>query len=219
MKKFTKPTFIDLEKDEYYNEVKNIICFPNYKISAGGTYIKFGKEKSCDLDLYQDILEKNLDKFKNYIKNLKKHKNKYHLIRCQIYIPHKILDDIYQNLGYLNGNLKIIEEKNKDEIIPIIKKLPESLIKDIMNLYDNYLSSKDLMDFLKLKIFIRKKIYANWTLDELYDGKKIYYDQELNLEKDNYSVMYIEIIYKRFRTSNMIFFKKEQISKDTKIYN
>lgn len=209
MKQFLKPTFINLDNDEYYKDVTKVLTIPNIKINTVGTYAKFGKDKACDLDMNQDISRIKLEQFQDFIKELKKKKKQYHLITSYFDIPHKLIKEIYDSLGYLNGVLDIINVGIKEVILPIISKLPDDISKEVKELYEDYLSKKTLTSYLRLKTFLKKNIYSQWSLQEIIDGKKNYYGQELDLSKDSYSYYYIEIIYKKFRSSNLIFFKSE----------
>lgn len=208
--KFSKPPSIDLSTDEYYNDVKNIIIIPNSNTIIKGTYKKYGKENACDMDITQSLIYENgkiPDKFFEYIKNLKANKSKIHLVKSRIKIKHRILENLYKELGHLNGNLEIINNGREEDIKNIINQLSDNLRTPILELYDKYLNNKNLYNYVSLKKYIKSYFYPFWSFDDILKKEIDYEGVNISINKDlpDMLVYFIEIIYKRFRVSNVIF--------------
>lgn len=201
IKKFKKSNveYSDI-KDDFVTDVENLIGFQKTKII--GSYIKYGKDKACDLDLSEDITNiKQDDKINilhKYFIKLNNNKDKYYLVMCYFNMEHPIIKDIYNNIGYMDG-LFNIHNYNEENIIKNLKLLNQN---EITYLFEKY--KKD-NNYLSLLESIKKKIKPLWTIDELLKGEKTYFNETFNIKTSKYNDFYIEIIYKNFRSSNYIY--------------
>ena len=199
MKRFKVQNKIFGEKnDEFYNEINNLIGFDQTTIC--GSYIKYGKDKACDLDLTENINYLDFDVYLNKIFNNRK---QYYTIEIYLDKPYKKLEIIKNKLGYITGNFEKIQ---KDSIIDDVNNLPEILKNDLLELIKIYSNSRDINDFIKIKLYVNKHIYPRWTYKELLLKNKIYYDENIILN-NNFTYIYIEVIFKKIRVSNFLTFK------------
>lgn len=199
MNQFLKPKYLDYKNDSFYLEASELIGILNPK--AGGSYVKYGKDKACDLDLSEKLYNYS---FIDYTKKLISNKKKFELIDMHFNEPHKILKNIKNKLGYLNGNLEILEYHN---ISDDIKLLPKELRESIKQLINSYNESKNINDYVKLIYYIKNKLYPKWTWKDLKTGELEYYGQNFKISDYNFDIFYIEGIYNGFRISNYIFTK------------
>ena len=210
MKSFIKPIKnYDYENDIFYNEINNIIGFK--KTTICGSYIKYGKDKACDMDLTEEINYLDLNEYINKIYN---NKNKFYTIQIYFDIPYLKLLLIKNKLGYINGNMKKIQNES---ILEDVNNLPEILKNDLLLLINNYKNTQDINDFIKIKLYVNKHIYTNWTYAELLKRNKNYYDENIIIN-NNFTFLYIEKIYKNIRISNFIRFKIDELVKDYIIF-
>jgi hypothetical protein len=202
MEKFIKKDIIDYKDDNFYLETNKLFGIEETKII--GSYIKYGKDKVCDLDLNEtNIID--LDKLKQYFNKIYENKKKYYILEIYFNEPHKKLFNIYNKLGYLNG---IFVRKDYHSIIDDINNLPDELKNNINNLINIYIKSQKIQDYIKIVLYIKKNLYPKWTIKELIKGKKIYYEQEFNINDLNFDYIYFEFLYNNFRVSNYINVKK-----------
>lgn len=209
-KKFQKIEHIDLTNDEYYNDVKSLPIIPDLKVIVHGTYARYGKNKACDLDINQTIILENgelNEKFINFIKNLENNKHRFHLIKSYFKIKHPILEELYDKLGYLDGNFNILKVDLKSNIFSLINKIPDnnSLKNEILEAYKNYIEDETLNSYLKLKTLIKTNLYPHWSFQDIIKGEVEYLGKIISVKHITKTIYYyIEFIYKRFRVSNMI---------------
>lgn len=209
MIRFIKPNKINYIEDSFYQEVSSIIGMETPYLK--GTYLRYGKNKACDMDITEDRVGFNQEKFINYINKLIKNKDKYYLLEVRFNEPYEKLQIIRDKLGYLDG--MFIKHSN-DSIINDVENLPIELKKEIQVYINEYITNPSIKNFIKIKIFVKDKIYPKWTLKELIKGEKQYYDQQFKIANFNFTTFNIEIIYKNFRASNVINFKKEVMRTD-----
>jgi len=196
---FIKYPDYDYSKDDFYHQINDILGYGNTKIK--GSYIKYGKDKVCDIDLNENIKYTDVE---TYIKKIYSNKNKFYFIKGILNVPYHKLEIIKNKIGYING---IFEKVSKESILNDIDNLPNDLKDPLNNLIQIYINTKNINDYIKILIFIDDNLYPKWTLKELLKGTKIYHDQIYNISDYNYDYLYIEIIYDNYRISNMIEFK------------
>ena len=200
--------------NDYYTIISKILGMTD-RIKAVGSF-KLHKDynKVCDIDLNETYLF-NSDTFKSYIIRLKKsfstekEKNMpIYLIKAYFNIPYMPLKIISNKLGYIDGSMKIHQNES---ILDDVNRLPDELKNDINHMISKYRETKDMNDYINILGYINSKMYALWTLDELIEGTKIYYDQKININdelsnniKPQFTYFYIEVIYRKFRVSNYI---------------
>jgi hypothetical protein len=220
MSKIKKSLQIDYKKDELYIQVSKMIGYD--KPTVSGSYIKYGKDKSCDMDISEDILDFNTSletrkKFIDYIKNIYNNKKKYNYVIYQINIKLKNnydkIQKIYDLLSPINGLLEIDNNMNLSEIKKLIDDLPFELKMEISELFNLYIKNKNLETYIAFMYGLYKRLYSQWTMKELLKGKKEYYDESYDIldMSQEYSHFYIEIIYNNFRISNYIMFSDKDI--------
>jgi hypothetical protein len=103
MNKFIQSKNLEYKDDPLYLEASNLIGFNRPK--PGGSYLKYGKDKACDLDMSETISYEELD---DYLKKLILNKDKLILLDAHFNEPYE-LQIIKDKLGYLDGNFKLID--------------------------------------------------------------------------------------------------------------
>ena len=176
-----------------------------------GSYLKYGKNKACDMDITEDITSFNQEVFINYVNKLIENKKKYYLLEARFNEPYEKLQIIRDKLGYLDG---MFIKHSRESILNDVNNLPLELKNGIQPYIDEYVKDPSIKNFIKIKLFIKDNIYPKWTLKELKVGEKQYYDRVFKLSELNFTSFYIEIIYNNFRVSNVINFKKEVMRTD-----
>ncbi len=204
-KEFKKSTIkYEYNKDDFVLEVEKLIGIQKTKVI--GSYIKYGKDKVCDLDLSEDItsLDSNnkIGILKLYFSKLKKNEDKFKFIKAYFDMEHSIIKEIYNNIGYMDGKFNI-HNYNEDKIKELLKKMNEV---ELTNIFEKYKKDNNYISFMEE---MKRKIKPNWTIDDLIKGEKTYYNETFNIGQSTYSYFYIEIIYNDFRTSNYIYINKE----------
>jgi hypothetical protein len=221
---FKKNLQIEYKNDEFYKKAIDLIGFNNPIIV--GSYIKYGKSKTCDMDLSENINFDNINSRINFLKYVKKiisneKKNNYKIIRLKFeYIkPYNKLKIIYEKLHSIDG-LFNFDKTISSDIDNYINDLPLELKIDFEIIFDKYKKEQNIENYIILLNFLNTYMYPKWSKKECKIGKKIYYDEEFNiLNLDlSYSYFYIEIIYDNFRISNYIFLSKEVKNDNDKLF-
>lgn len=207
MSQFIKTTqTISYKDDPYYQQVNELIGIDDPKLS--GSYLKYGRDKACDMDLSEPIGDYALS---DYFQRLNKNKKKFHLVYAYFNVPYDKLKVIKDKLGYLGGNFKKFQ---KGSIMDDINNLPTELKNDLTKLSQDYIKTQKIEEFIKIKLYVANHLYPKWTLKQLINGKVTYYDQEFNISSMDPGYFYIEIIYDNVRASNYIVLKKEPETKE-----
>ena len=208
---FKKNLQINYKDDIFYNKAVELIGLNNPLLT--GSYIKYGKDKSCDMDLSEkynfDSLEKRKEflKYVNKILNNKK-KNNYDIVKIKFEMnkPYNKLKNIYDLLNSMDGlfNYAPIEKNILDNIYKCIDLLPFELKIKFNDVFDKYIKNKNIANYIILLNFIYDNMYPSWSISECKKGKKKYYDEEYNILNidQHFYYFYIEIIYDNFRISN-----------------
>lgn len=204
----------DYLNDEYYKEVIEIIGFKAPFLY--GSYAKYGKEKSCDMDVNEHLEGFDSELFNNYINKLIKNKDRFYLLEARFSTPDPILKSIRDKMGYLDG---LFIKHSRESILNDIETLPNDLRIPMKKLVDSYIQNQTLQNYIKINLFVKNNIYPKWTLKELLKGEKLYYGQLLKMSEMDISVFAIEIIYKNFRVSNFIRFKKTSFINEPYVTN
>lgn len=195
---FAKSKNVDYVNDKLYLDAVKLLCFD--KPTVVGSFLKYGKNKACDLDMSENLKRET---FNDYLKKIILNKKQFILIDAHFNEPYNKLLNIKNKLGYLNGNFKIIDN---EDISNDINLLPEELKKSIEELLLNYNNNKTSENYIKIKAFVENKIYPKWTINELNHGELTYYDQIFKINDYNFDNFYIEVMYNDFRLSNYIIF-------------
>ena len=132
MNQFINSKNLDYKNDPFYIETANLIGIN--KPIVVGSYLKYGKNKACDLDMTEKIKKIY---FLDYLKKLILNKNKFILLDAHFDEPYNKLKIIKDKLGYLDLNFKINQKEN---IIQDINLLPKELKEKIDKLL--YIYSK-----------------------------------------------------------------------------
>ena len=95
---------IDITNDNFVIMAKEILAVNNPKLK--GSYLKYGKDKACDLDmndnLYASSLNERNEIIKTYINKLIKHKDKFKVIKIKVYIKDERIQNIIDSIGVVN---------------------------------------------------------------------------------------------------------------------
>jgi len=193
---------INLEEDEYFNKVKKLIGYNNP--TAKGSYLKYGKEKACDLDMYENI-DYNKEELTNYFKKIKNNKE-FILLDISIDIKDDRVTNMINELGPLSGLFNI---QNKYPNLTINNSLPSKIKNKVNKLNNNYLEEMNIENYKLLYKYLKSVEKYNWSIDEIIKGYKNINGNKILLEDLDFSYIYFEIIYENFRTSNMLIFKNE----------
>jgi hypothetical protein len=90
----------------------------------------------------------------------------------------------------------------------IDKKLPTKIKKDLVKLINIYNETKNIFTFINLHMYLKNILQPTFTLKEALKGEKIFNGKTIKLSDNNFTYMYIEVIYENFRISNFIYFIK-----------
>lgn len=211
MSTFIKSDIFDYKNDEFYNEVIEIFSYKYPELK--GSYSKYGKEKSCDMDINEFIPPEegfNKNSFDKFIDKLIENKNKYYLLEAKFGTPYEKLKRIRDKIS-LDG---IFHKHIVSSILPDIDELPDELRKPLKELATEFISNQTLMNFIKIQLFVKEHIYPNWKLSEIKKGEKKYYDTIFRISDMEIKNFVIEVIYKGFRISNVINFYKQRMEED-----
>ena len=207
MNKFKSIDYSNIKDDDFIINSKRLLQLKNAK--ASGSYIRYGKDKSCDLDLSEKLEldeEEIMDLLEPYFKKLKLNESKFILTRLSFDMIDNSIQKLINNLGNLNGLLQI-ENSNINES-QIDEKLPDSLKKEIKRLILYYNENNDVFSYTNLYMYLKENLQPTFTIDEAIKGEKEFNGNTIKLYDYNFSYMYIELIYENFRISNFIYFKK-----------
>lgn len=204
---------IDYSNDDIYKKVNELIGLD--KTIMKGSYSKYGRDKACDMDLFEELNQTDFNKFMNYIQKLYNNRNQYYFIKSYFYKPYNKIDIIYKQLPYLNGLIKLKESSNDiiyilDSLNKLIDDLPKEMALDINQNIDIYKKDTSITNYINILTSVKKYRIPKWTLKELKQGYKQYYDEKYIISDYDYDHFYIEIIYSQnnynFRISNNIKF-------------
>ncbi len=215
--KFKTIDYSKSQNDAFIEETKQLIEFKNSK--ASGSYLRYGKEKACDLDLSEelDIDETEIsDLLKSYFNKLKLKEKDFILVRLSFDIIDESIKYILNNLGNLNGLLQIENSDIHEDQID--SNLPEDIKKELSKLIIEYNNNKTIFEYVNLYMYLKTRLQPTFTLEEAIKGEKIFNGKKINLSNYNYSYMYIELIFKDFRVSNFVYFKPHK-NVETKLWN
>lgn len=193
---------------QYLQEATDIICLKKYNVITRGTYKYHGKSKACDLDFKQ--ISSSSEDLVDIAKQIKASKKHYYVMKIEV-LPYSKLNELINDVGFLDLNFKVIKSKSHEHNLKLISNLPDELQREIKDKYIDFMNSSNdkdkLVNFVKLKTFINRKHVPAWSLDEVINLEKKYYDEVLTIKKDNWEYMLISLIYKRFEISNALFNK------------
>lgn len=209
-----KPKLFIKKQNIFMEDINNIIGLN--KCYTHGSFIKYGLDKACDIDCHEKIQNNNVESFNKYIQKIANNK-KILFVTSDFRIPYEIFDIIYSKLGYTDGLFNIHYNNNDTSIIRNnINKIPDESIKNnVEKLFNEYINTKSLQNLINIKTYIRQFIFPKWTLDELLDGKKKYFDKIYTIddgiksERFSIDIIYLDDPYKFMSISNNINFKKE----------
>lgn len=196
---------IDIINDSFIKISKEILSINNPILN--GSYIKYGKDKACDLDMYENIKIRNLtnrnDILQILLDKLIKHKKKIKLIRLCFYFNDDRIKNILDKLGYISGTFEIMKcELNFD----IDDTLPLK-IKDKINKLKNKLQLNfNIKNYIKLHNYLHKLNNTSWRLSEFIKGYKIINGINIKLYDTNFKNVYIELLYENYKITNYISF-------------
>lgn len=207
-KKFKTIDYSKLQNDDFINEAKELLEFKESKVS--GSYLRYGKEKACDLDLSEqlNINETEIsDLLKTYFKKLKSRENEIVLVRLTFDIIDESIKKLLDNLGNLNGLLQIENSDiNEDQID---QELPKDMKEEITRLIIEYNNKKTILEYVNLYMYLKVHLKPPFTIDEALKGEKVFNGKPIKLSDYNYTYMFIEVIYNNFKMSNFVIFKDQ----------
>jgi hypothetical protein len=209
MNTFTTSKNIDYKNNELYIQAVELIGYKTPKV--GGSFVKYGQDKACDLDMSETM---DYNDFDSYINKIILNKKKFNLVKMNFDEPYIKLNNIKNKLGYFDGNFKKIQNES---IMDDVNELPNELKTNILLNINEYKENKSLNTLIKLKMFIENNLYPLWNFKDIKNRKIKYFEQIFDINKNNFDVFYIEIIYNNFRISNYIIFNKIQ-KNDSKMY-
>lgn len=204
---------IDITNDSFIKLSKEILSINNPKIN--GSYIKYGKDKACDLDMYENIKIKNTNDRNNILKILLNkliiNEKKIKLVRLCFYFNDNRIKNILNQLGYISGTFEII---NYDLNFIIYDTLPLK-IKDKLKKLKNILTNDFNIDnYIKLHYYLYKLNNTSWKLSEFIKGEKNINGINMQLYDTEFNSVYIELIYDNYKITNYITFINDNINND-----
>jgi len=217
MARFKSIDYSNIVDDEFITEAKELLEVTKSKVS--GSYLRYGKDKACDLDLKEEL---NIDKneisnlLKNYFKKLKSRENEIILVRLTFDIIDESIKKLLDNLGNLNGLLQIENSNiNQDQIDST---LPKKMINEITKLIVEYNKKKTIFEYVNLYMYLKLNLKPPFTIDEALKGKKKFNGKTIKLSDYKYNYMFIEVVYNDFKISNFVIFKEKPFN-NTAIIN
>lgn len=197
---------IDITNDHFVIKSKKILGIEQPKVS--GSYLKYGKDKACDLDMKEAIYVNSIDNRNNilvsYINKLKDEKKHFEVVKIKIYMDDPRIRKIIDKIGYVNGLLEV-KDFDSNEII-IDQSLPKEIQNKINELINKYDNEQTINNYVYLNNYLYDINYPEWTFEELVKGKKKINDESIDLYDSFFNNMYIEIIIDNFLISNFIHF-------------
>jgi len=209
MSKFKSIDYSKFKDDDFIIKSKELLELQKSK--ASGSYLRYGKEKSCDLDLSEELdieSDKIIDVLKNYFTKLIKRKKEFILTRLTFDIIDESIKILLDKLGNLNGLLQIENSKISED--DINNNLPKKRINKIKKLIKEYNEDKTILTYVNLYMYLKTHIQPTFTIKKALKSKK--------LANYNFTYMYIEVIFNNYRISNFIYFKKQN-KPETKLWN
>ena len=205
---------IDIVNDNYIIKAKKILSIKNPKIH--GSYLKYGKDKACDLDMKETISHDYKTKeLKTLCDKLISYRSDFILVELDFFIEDTRITDIIKKIGYMDGILKI-HDMNIDNIYNIIDvTLPINIRDDIIMLC-NDLNDLNKNNYIKLYNYLYKLNHPNWTLEEFKNGEKYINGRLIKLYESNFNSFYIQVIIDNFMSSNYIEFIDDMMIEDNK---
>lgn len=208
---------IDIINDPFIKISKEILSIYNPLIH--GSYIKYGKDKACDLDMYENIKIKDINNRNNILKillnKLITNKKKIKLIRLCFYFNDNRIKNIINHLGYISGTFKIVD-CNLNFIIN--DTIPLKIKEKIKKLRDKLKINFDIDNYIKLHSYLHKLNNTSWRLSEFIKGEKIINGINIKLYELNFDTLYIELLYNNYKISNHITFISDNIRKIKNTY-
>lgn len=205
-------TNIDLVNDPFIKESKEILSINNPKLK--GSYVKYGKEKSCDLDMEEKINISNLNHrnelLKKLLDKLVLNKKKIKIILLIFYFDDFRIKNILNSLGYITGLLEI---KDCNLNFEIDKSLPSKVKEKITKRTNKLKKELNISNYIKLYRYLYRLNNQSWKLSEFINGEKNINGQNIVLNELNFTDLYIEIILDNFRVSNYISFNNKSKNK------
>jgi hypothetical protein len=200
---------IDLSSDKFYNKIIKLISNNKFKLITMGSYIKYGKDKACDLDFIRNVYDDKRSVIKEYIERFtylnNRYKNKLFITKIKFDIEDKNIKSIMDTMGYIDihMNVKNYQLKIPDEVPTDIK----NKVKIFATKYEN---NKTLESYIELFMYLKSNLSPSWTIDELKEGVKefhgVNYDIYEMLDRGEITSLMTEMIYKKFQVSYKIWF-------------
>ena len=205
-------TNIDLVNDPFIKESKEILSINNPKLK--GSYVKYGKEKSCDLDMEEKINTSNLNHrnelLKKLLDKLVLNKKKIKIILLIFYFDDFRIKNILNSLGYITGLLEI---KDCNLNFEIDKSLPSKVKEKITKRTNKLKKELNITNYIKLYRYLYRLNNQSWKLSEFINGEKNINGQNIILDELNFTDVYIVILLDNFRVSNYISFNNKSKNK------
>ncbi len=216
MARFKSIDYSKIIDDEFIIKSKELLELQQSK--ASGSYLRYGKDNACDLDLSEDLnihIDDIDSVLKKYFKKLNDRKNDFILTRLSIDIIDERIKKLLNKLGNLNGLLQI--ENSNISIDDVSKDLPKKMVNEINKLINEYNKDKTIITYVNLYMYLKNNIKPTFTISEALKGSKKFNGNTIKLSDYNFTNLYIEVIFNNYRISNFIYFKKlDKI--DTKIW-
>jgi hypothetical protein len=209
---YSKNNEIDLLTDKFYKKTIKLIGIDNTN-QTRGSYLKYGKKKSCDLDLYKNIFINDLQIknqiLKNYINKIKKNEDKLIILEMKLDIFDERINNVMNTLGHINGLFDVVNYN-----LTIDNNLPDNIKLNIEELDLKYRKNKDIKSYLELYYYVKSFLQPNLSFDNLLSGTVTFNDKIINIYNTNYTFFHIEVLIDNFSVSNHISFKKNLMDRN-----
>lgn len=127
--------------------------------------------------------QESLEIFQLYIDKLVSRRKDFYFLTAFFDMKYEPLDEIYNKLGYVDGKFNV---HHTYDITNDIEKLHDELKNPLLELYNNYLENRNAHNYLKVLYFVKINLYPKWTLEELKNGEKIYYNHTFKISDFNF---------------------------------
>jgi hypothetical protein len=209
-------------KNSYSKTVRSILSFQG-KERLMGSYARYGKEKSCDCDIIEEVdIEPNTfwDQWTHYFQRLQHHtitNPSFQLLEIDLKMNHPDIQSILSKLGYINGLYQIVHFQWNDSDLLSYNYLTPSEKHNILSWIHLYTNEPTLYNYMEMYTNIRSMQRSSWTFEEVLNGKKkqgnYIFDWKQIVNYPDYIT--IECLYENYRVSISIYLLKQGQKKKT----
>jgi hypothetical protein len=203
---------IDLSQDKFYNKVIKILTKNKYPLILMGSYNKYGKDKSCDLDLINTLTYDGLNEcIDQIIYASSKYKKNLIITRIKFNMEDERILAVMTSLGYLDNEFNII-----DYNLNISSELSITIKDNIIKLANKYQEKNNLIDYINLYLYVKSLVSPIWKITDLEKRKLEFNNIKYNIDDFKFTSLMIEMLYHKYPVSYKVYIGKKPIMDRTK---